>query len=104
MSRPHQSRKEWQAKALNKASNHLTVAERNIKWPWLWRKPRWDEYSEIKTSFTKSVSTSERRVKRQIMKKLYLDPKEAILIQNLFRPEYSPAIVFVYTSPLSSNS
>lgn len=33
---------------LNKASNHLTVADRDRKW--LWRKLSWDKYSEIKTS------------------------------------------------------
>lgn len=82
MSRPHQSQKEWQAKTLNKASNHLTVAERNRKWPWLWRKLSWDKHSEIKTSFTKSVTTSQRRVKMQV-KKLHPDPKEAMLIPTL---------------------
>lgn len=69
--------KEWQAKALNKALNHLTVAERNRKWPWLWRKLSWDEYSEIRQFYKICLTTRECWVKRQIMRKLYNDPKES---------------------------
>lgn len=29
--------KDWQAEALNKASNHLTVEDSGTKWLWVWR-------------------------------------------------------------------